>query len=251
MQHPSRAAPDQRSGKGKSINKRKLSSQAEEQHHRPQQATLSEIFSKNSDGRPRSSPPLSTGKRPRLSSSSPSRFPGNDLIPAQKMYNFSDSGHRPNGPFGQTTVSAGPGPNAKSAFSNAASRQSNFTPHTGAKRLVVKNLRTGPRLDQDSYFEKVWAQLEAALVAVFNGAKPETSLEELYKGSENVCRQGRAAALARKLRNKCVEHVAGHLRQNLLARTAGASNIDTLRNVVDAWASWQSKLVSWAVGLVG
>ena len=123
-------------------------------------------------------------------------------------------------------------------------RPSNFTPHTGAKRLVVKNLRTtGPRLNQDSYFEKVWAQLDAALALIFQGGKPETSLEELYKGSENVCRQGRATVLAKKLQVKCREHVAGRLREGLVERTRGGSDVETIRAVVEAWNMWQSKLV--------
>lgn len=150
------------------------------------------------------------------------------------MYNFADSG---------VSLGQGSGQAEKPAFSNTAPRQSTFAPHTGSKRLVVKNLRSGPRLNQDSYFEKVWVLLEAALVAIFDGRKPETSLEELYKGSENVCRQGKAAALARNLQDKCRGYVSGWLRQNLLSRTGGASNIDTLRAVVDAWATWQSKLV--------
>lgn len=115
-------------------------------------------------------------------------------------------------------------------------------------------MRSGPRLNQDSYFDKIWARLEAALAAVFSGGKPEISLEELYKGAENVCRQGKSAVLARKLQDKCREYVSGRLRQDLLAKTEGASSVDMLRAVVDAWATWQSKLVCidvcWRVGLL-
>jgi hypothetical protein len=120
---------------------------------------------------------------------------------------------------------------------------SNFTPHTGAKKIVVKNLRTGPRLNQDSYFEKVWMQLDAALTAIFDGGKPDVSLEELYKGAENVCRQGRAALLAKKLQERCREHVSGRVRDTLLARAGDGTNLDTLRAVVDAWTTWLARLV--------
>lgn len=156
------------------------------------------------------------------------------------MYSFSNSDSRAGGAFGQGSS----GPNiSKPGPLNATSRQSNFTPHTGAKKLVVKNLRAKPRLDQDSYFEKIWGQLDAALGAVFGGGKPETSLEELYKGSENVCRQGKAAALAKKLQDRCREHVSGKLREALVAKAGGGSNIDILRAVVDTWTTWQSELV--------
>lgn len=238
QQHHLRNAPER---KRKSVSKRKSSDQGD---HYPglvnQQATISDIFSKNTSRAGvygRSSSP--SNKRPRLSpSSSPTR--PHELISPDKMYNFANSRH------GEQSTSSGSGSGSgpiKPAFSNAAPRQSNFTPHAGAKRLVVKNLRTGPKLNQDSYFEKVWGQLDAALVAIFDGGKPDTSLEELYKGAENVCRQGRAEVLARKLQEKCREHVSGRLRQNLVSRAAGTSDIDALRVVVDAWAVWQSKLV--------
>lgn len=237
MQHNSSGAPDQRSGKRKLISKKKSSDQGESSQHPHHQSTISDIFKTSrtySNGGGCSSSSSPTSKRPRLSPSpSRSSIRSHELIPPEKMYNFSNPGGR----MGQANQPVKP------AFSNTAPRPSNFTPHTGAKRLVVKNLRSGPRLNQDSYFEKVWGQLETALVAIFNGEKPETSLEELYKGSENVCRQGRAAVLARKLQDKCREHVSGQLRQNLLSKTGGTSTIETLRGVVDAWATWQSKLV--------
>ena len=254
MQQNSRGATEQRSGKRKSIGKRKLSDQ-EEASHQPQhqQATISELLSRNhtTHGKEHhhhlhqlSSP---TSKRPRLSPT-PS-----GLTPAQgprgpassnTMYNFSNQETKDGGLFGQVRPGTNSGNVAARPRSfNAPVRQSNFTPHTGAKKLVVKNLRVGSRLNQDSYFEKIWGQLDAALTAIFDGGKPEISLEELYKGAENVCRQGRASALARQLQERCRGHVSGKLRDTLVAKAAGGNNIDTLRAVVDSWTAWQSKLV--------
>lgn len=126
---------------------------------------------------------------------------------------------------------------------NANARPNNFSPYTGARKLVVKNLRSGPRLDQESYFDKVWSQFDAALTAIFEGRKPESSLEELYKGGENVCRQDRSALLAKNLRGRCKDFVNGSLRQNLVSRAKGSTDVDTLRAVVEAWSSWSTKLV--------
>lgn len=128
---------------------------------------------------------------------------------------------------------------------NANTRQNNFSPYTGARKLVVKNLRTGPRLDQESYFDKVWSQFDAALTAIFEDRKPESSLEELYKGGENVCRQDRSALLAKKLRARCKDYVDGKLRQNLVSRAKGSTDVDTLRAVVESWSSWCNKLVCY------
>lgn len=238
MQQNSRGATEQRSGKRKSIGKRKLSDQeAATQQPQHQQATISELLSRNhtpqGKGQQQSQDLSPTSKRMRFSPS-----PSVNPSASDNMYNLSNADSKPGGPpFGQS------GAGGKARSLNAASRQSNFTPHTGAKKLVVKNLRTGPRLNQDSYFDKVWGQLDDALTAVFDGGKPATSLEELYKGAENICRQGRAAVLAQRLQDRCREHVSGKLRESLVAKAGGGTSVDALRAVVESWAAWQSKLV--------
>jgi hypothetical protein len=151
------------------------------------------------------------------------------------MYNFSNSEPKSNAAFR---------PQTSSVYNDVSLRPSNFTPHSGAKKLVVKNLRSGPRLNQDTYFEKIWEQLNAALIAIFSDGKPDASLEELYKGGENVCRQGRAAVLAHKLQEKCKEYVTQILRPSLVTKAGNGNNISTLRAVVDTWTTWSSKLVT-------
>jgi hypothetical protein len=236
MQQQSRAT-EQRVGNRKSLGKRKLSDHEREE---PQQRTISELLSKSNSISSHSrdpqllSSPFSTKRFREASLSSPLSNKSQDtLISPDKMYNFSNSENRATGGFGQ-----------KAPGYAAAPRPSPFAPHTGAKKLVVKNLRSGPRLNQDTYFEKVWGQLEAALEAIFDHGKPASSLEELYKGAENVCRQGRASLLAKKLQERCKHYVSGNLREILEAKAQEGSNIDTLRAVVDAWILWNSKLVS-------
>jgi hypothetical protein len=89
----------------------------------------------------------------------------------------------------------------------------------------------------------VWSQLDAALTAVFDGRKPDSSLEELYKGGENICRQERAAVLARRLQDRCRDYVNGKMREGLVARAAGSTDVDTLRAVLETWSAWHSRLV--------
>jgi cullin-4 len=45
-------------------------------------------------------------------------------------------------------------------------RQSQFQPHTGAKRLVIKNLRVSNGKAADEYYDKVWGELDDALTSV-------------------------------------------------------------------------------------
>ena len=232
----------ERSGKRKSFGKRKLPDQGEPSQSRSQR-TLSELLSSQNHRRealpPNSSP---NSKRSRYSVS-PSRSSAHPVSP-NKMYNFSGSPPKNGAAFGQST--AGPGASTiKSQAFNANVRQNSFSPHAGAKKLVVKNLRTGPRVNQEPYFDKIWAQLDAALSAIFEGRKPDTSLEELYKGAENICRQERAALLAKKVQERCKGFVAGALRDNLVTRAGGGNNVDTLRAVIDAWSAWHSRLVCY------
>lgn len=224
----------EQSGKRQSIGKRKLSDQGELSQPRSQQ-TISELLSQSYS--PDSLDPQ-THKRSRLSPS-PSRFSSTQTIP-HKMHPISGSPPK-NGAPGRGL--SGPNGPIRPQGLNAHARQNNFSPHTGAKKLVVKNLRTGPRLNQESYFDKVWSQLDAALTAIFDGRKPESSLEELYKGGENVCRQERAALLAKKLQDRCREFVSGKMRTNLATRAGGSTDVDTLRAVIEAWSAWHSKLV--------
>lgn len=58
-------------------------------------------------------------------------------------------------------------------------RPSNFQPHTGAKRLVIKNLRVTSPSDKEEYFRKTWNELDDALDSVFNNKQPVSPLEVL------------------------------------------------------------------------
>lgn len=221
----------EQSGKRQSIGKRKLSDQGEPSQPRP--PTISELLSQRYS--PDRSLDTQEHKRSRLSLS-PSR-----PSPIQTMHPISGSPPK-NGAAPGRGLSGPNGP-VRPPGLNANTRKNNFSPHSGAKKLVVKNLRTGPRLNQESYFDKVWLQLDAALMAIFDGRKPDSSLEELYKGGENVCRQERAALLAKKLQDRCREFVSGKLRTNLVTRAGGSTDVYTLRAVIEAWLAWHSKLV--------
>jgi len=230
--------PEQRSGKRKSIGKRKLSDQGEPSQPQSQR-TISELLSKNKYPHnslpPKSSP---TSKRSRFSVS-PSRSSPAHAVSPNKMYNFSGSPPKNGAAF----VRAVPASNTASEKSAINTRQNNFNPGAGPRKLVVKNLRTGPRANHEPYFNKIWAQLDGALTDIFEDRKPNISLEELYKGAENICRQDGATMLAKKVQDRCKAYVAGKLRDNLVKKTGGGTDVDTLRAVIEAWSSWHSRLV--------
>ena len=158
-------------------------------------------------------------------------------IRAQDMYTFNSSSPKTNGGVIDLTISPTGSPKKP-----AQRRPANFTPHIGTKKLVVKNFRTTPRASPDQYANQVWTQLETALSAIFRGE--DVSLEELYRGVENVCRQDKAQALFQKLCEKCNNHVTIDLKALATKDMHGASAIDVLRATIKAWTLWKEQLVS-------
>lgn len=240
MQPYSSGDTEQRSGKRKSIGKRKLSDQGEPSQPQSQR-NICDLLSKNRSLNEHLLDSSPSSKRPRFSVS-PSRSASVHTVSPNKMYNFSGSPPKNGTAFVRTMPGSAP---LKSQAANATATvdQNKFSPNVGARKLVVKNLRTGPRVSHQPYFDKIWSQLGAALSDILHGRKLEISLEELYKGAENICRQSRAPMLAEKVQESCKDYVAGKLRMNLVTRSGGGTNVDTLRAVVEAWSSWHSKLV--------
>ncbi|WEW61045.1 hypothetical protein PRK78_006534 [Emydomyces testavorans] len=242
-------------GNRKSTGKRKLcdgNTEAAEELIRNSQGTIPDLFSRGRNN-------ASIHKNRPLSPAS-KRFKGNDLenqqhlnspkqprliqerIPVEKMYNFSNSDFKGSsiGQQNNRTSSSG----ASRTYPSPSSTPSNFTPHTGPKRLTVKNLRIVPKLDQEQYFERIWGQLDAALTAIFDGQKPPYSLEELYKGAENVCRQKRASNLAKRLQERCKAYISDSVFPSMLAKTEETDDIDSLRAMEAAWSAWSLRLVT-------
>ncbi|KAI1907363.1 hypothetical protein LOZ64_005925 [Ophidiomyces ophidiicola] len=163
-------------------------------------------------------------------------------IPVERMYSFSNSNVMNTSITGQSSLSSSA--NASRTYLNPSSAPTNFTPHTGPKRLTIKNLRITPKLDQDEYFDKVWTQLDTSLGSIFNDQKPPYSLEELYKGAENLCRQKRSEDLAKKLQERCKQYIQCHVLPLLLTKAKETDDIDVLRMVEEAWSVWSTRLVT-------
>lgn len=193
-----------------------------------------------------SSPPRST-----TTTDSP-RSTSSAALPAEKMYSFPSKRVNGSNVIDLTkTPSPTPSPARNAATNNSNGRtfshKPNFNPNTGAKQLVVKNLRKTPRTDPKEYFNQVWGWLDDALAKVFNGdggaERIDFSLETLYRGVENVCRQGHAAELAAKLHARCARFVEEGLRTPLVERAGATTEVDLLRAVLGAWRTWMADQV--------
>ncbi len=119
----------------------------------------------------------------------------------------------------------------------------NFQPHTGAKRLVIKNLRTTSRKDVDEYYDRTWDELDNALACVFSRKEPGSPLEVLCRGVEMTCRRGRAEVLFINLKEKCKLYIEKTLLPDI-EKQCGSSPVDALRTVHKRWTVWNEQSVS-------
>ncbi|KAH0602680.1 uncharacterized protein H6S33_008330 [Morchella sextelata] len=111
-----------------------------------------------------------------------------------------------------------------------------FQPHAGARKLQIKNLRKPNRGDPDAYFNTTWGALDAALGSIFGGVKIAASLEELYRGVENICRAERGQQLAERLRRRMDGYVGGRLKGDV-----GVGG-EVVKEVEKAWRKWNEQL---------
>ncbi|ETN41759.1 uncharacterized protein HMPREF1541_03696 [Cyphellophora europaea CBS 101466] len=156
------------------------------------------------------------------------------------MYSFTSARPKANGVIDLTGT---PSPEKrKPSFSTQSPR--NFASHQGPRKLVVKNLRTTPKVDPQQYLDKVWQQEETSLSAIFRSEKEPYSLEELYKGAENVCRQGKAPDLYHRLQTKLTDHLANIVRHRLRLLAKTASDVDLLKAFVHEWHTWKKQLLT-------
>ncbi|RPA95944.1 Cullin-domain-containing protein [Choiromyces venosus 120613-1] len=137
-------------------------------------------------------------------------------------------------------IRASPIPNV-SVTATKYPRPAPFQPHAGAPRkLHIKNLRKPSKVDPDVYFNQTWNSLEAALTAIFESSKISTSLEELYRGTENICRADRAGELYNKLKACCDAYISDRLKHSIM--TSGSWKDDVVKCVVSAWEKWNDQL---------
>ncbi|KAF2466085.1 Cullin-domain-containing protein [Lindgomyces ingoldianus] len=117
---------------------------------------------------------------------------------------------------------------------------------SGPKRMLVKNFKPARKVDPKDFFDQVWGKVDKALDIVFSREEIAFSLEELYRGVENLCRQGMAGEVCERLVQKCEGYVGGALKKKV-KEIVGRKNVDILRGALQAWATWgeQLKYLHW------
>ncbi|TKA79219.1 hypothetical protein B0A55_03961 [Friedmanniomyces simplex] len=205
------------------------------------QQTLQSLFAGPQKSQSSAVPTSPNSKRLKPESTAPST-PSKTLARGE-MYSFASRSPVSNG-NGVIDLTNGSPPSSPQArrMTGAFKSRSGINPHTGTKKLVVKNLKTNNSWDSKAYLKKIWGQLDEALAIIFKDGKDGFSKEDLYRGVENVCRQGGASTLFSRLESRCRQHVERDVRQPLLDK-AGSDNVTVLKAVLTEWARWKQQMV--------
>ncbi|KAF4123141.1 cullin 4, partial [Geosmithia morbida] len=127
-----------------------------------------------------------------------------------------------------------------------SSSPSVFQPYSGARRLVIKNLRTSASADRDAqvqqHYERTHRDLRDALDAVFSSCKPAVPLERLYRGVEDLCRRGDADKVYRTLRESMDTHVRTVILPRI-ERSARTSTMETASRLLSEWQTWNTQMI--------
>ena len=100
------------------------------------------------------------------------------------------------------------------------------------------------------YADQIWSLLDDALSAIFAGRRIPHSLEELYRGVENICRQKQAAELFEKMKARLQAYLDAQIKRPLLEAAkmlpggqARHLNVELLNLMHVSWLDWNTKLV--------
>ncbi|KAJ8941903.1 hypothetical protein NQ318_001758 [Aromia moschata] len=110
---------------------------------------------------------------------------------------------------------------------------------TTAKKLVIKNFKSEPRLPDD-YREQTWEKLKSAVLAIQQSKPNQYSLEELYQAVENMCNHKMAPTLYTRLYNLTENHVSHNIEQFL------AESMDRflfLKKMNDTWLAHCNQMI--------
>ena len=214
------------------------------------QKTISELFISSKHRRDAPTTDCSPNKRLKPNANCDSKtLTSTKPIDLPNMYTFKSSSPMANGVIDLTTSPdespvRGSFIQSKERRTSGAVRPNNFSPHMGARKLVIKNLRTTSKANPYLYYDQTWNQLDTALSAIFSGKKPQYSLEELYRGVENVCRQDKAPNLFEKLYAKCAGNLSTMILPQLVHDASSTTSSRVLGLVMKAWSTWSIQMVS-------
>ncbi|KAJ2903658.1 Cullin-domain-containing protein [Zalerion maritima] len=129
-----------------------------------------------------------------------------------------------------------------------AALSSPLRPHTGAKKLVVKNLRPANPAREAAikeYYATLHLDVQDALNSIFDGKVPSRPYDGLYKGVEDLCRSGHSEELYKTIKMKMEDHLTAILTEDLQhsVRNSLTQNraIGVVRTTLSYWKKWSKQ----------
>ena len=226
--------------------KRKPFNPADPEPESHPQKTISDLFATSKQGlkslQPDTLPGASPSKKPKHNhptvetdtTSAPMQ-----TLRAESMYQFSSP--KPRQPSGTIDLTASPDTSPAKNRTRGI-RPTKIGPRAGPEIITVKNLQYVKKADPNEYYNTVWKRLEASLSAIFAHEMLPFSNEELYRGVEIVCRQGKAEGLYKNLRNSCRLNVLHTIKEPLIQQSGNDDAVAVLQSVVRAWSRWNKQL---------
>ena len=202
--------------------------------------TIKELFTTQSKPHAATAAPLSpTKKRSRREPEREGEGEG-EKTPASSM-STADMYH-----FSSKRVDMTASPDSSHSHTNTTTGTRKTAPNMhatgGPKRLLVKNFKPTRKVDPKAFLDQTWRKIDAALYTIFAHAAVDFSLEELYRGVENLCRQRMAKDVCERLVAKCTHYVGASLTAKV-QESLGRGNVDVLRAALQAWGVWNEQMV--------
>ncbi|KAM7204013.1 Cullin domain containing protein [Naviculisporaceae sp. PSN 640] len=161
--------------------------------------------------------------------------------------------HHSSGHNTPATASGGFGKMPMNYNMQSQNQQQQKLPHRiGARKLVVKNLRTSiPQRDASTneYYTSRKQELDDAINDIFTRNQTTThSMDRIYRGVEDLCRRGGYKELSEDLTKKCEDYLASDkVGGRIKSQAAKGDDVALLRVVLGLWAEWseQLKKIKW------
>lgn len=111
---------------------------------------------------------------------------------------------------------------------------------SGGKKLVIKPLRSRPKLPEN-FRDANWENLSEAVHAIQDERTVSASLEQLYRNVEDVCMQNHADWLYNRLEEECDIHASKTL--ELITSWLSLEAMPFLEHVKGTWERYCSQLI--------
>ncbi len=127
------------------------------------------------------------------------------------------------------------------------SPQTPLRPHT--KKITIKNLKSTPDSVPAAYFQQTTQKLQRAVSTILVEGTLADSLEELYRGVENLVRENKGPELYEMLQESCRHFISENMRSNVEREIVGSvgiggdGGVGAVECIERAWGKWTSQLV--------